>query len=573
VKDTPFRRVVWMMQHALAGAFLIFTAADASRQSTLLTQLRLGYGEPCTGAWIGHKGDCGSEVLTGPNGEEQKVQLLCYDTRPTKPAVTLAARGVRGKCFIPRNQPCTLDVQCQTATYCTPQGDGSICAASGLRIPVGGSETTTAESVVRLVQFLVTKLQQSIKENGVATIDGIMDTRSGVLSPYLANTILALQMLSALQRGFKAGSVMGQSPSSRSGATFVVSQGKFFLAKRIRPDEYANLAADLLAGLANHCKLREADCSAASLASCWAEAVLSCTTLNVPLLAFAHEQEHWVVLAMSGKLRGLASSQIEWQLEPWGSAAYYDVKPLWAKSNDRNGFLRTLSELEIQPEAEDAPAGLVEQWGTVSRTLTRDLLWLSQGRKDRPYIDYSVLFEVYSPQRQVPVAGRNCLSASPCFQASSAEGCHVVCVSLIDYFTSLDSFRELESLVKLDKFKDYAQKARNFLECSFADHLPSLPGMQVQGALQPGYEVLSMTATSTVPFKTGIKPSICAAYRGLACNDVRPIAMELGRGKVGADPDHGVYGLRCKFVIAKNRTAYCLRFAYELCMENRLAMQ
>merc|ERR1719291_982178 len=68
--------------------------------------------------------------------------------------------------------------------------------------------------------------------------------------------------------------------------------------------------------------------------------------------------------------------------------------------------------------------------------------------------------------------GRHCLEGPSCFEEDPVA-CHVLCVSIIDFFTRFTFHRWLESWWKRFKFHDYAQKAKDLLECPLSQRFPS----------------------------------------------------------------------------------------------------
>jgi len=190
-------------------------------------------------------------------------------------------------------------------------------------------------------------------------------------------------------------------------------------------------------------------------------------------------------MADSAQLRGLAISG-RWALRPMGAAKYYDVKPLWAKSHARPIFMQKLAELGMNPRAPAASAEMRAQWAALQATVLGDIDFVSQEGSiclpgglnipgscvSAPLIDYSLLFELYAPGRRVDIRGKHCLEALSCFEEDPAA-CHVLCVSVIDFFTKFTFKRWLESWWKRFKFHDYAQKTKDLLECPFSQRFPS----------------------------------------------------------------------------------------------------
>merc|ERR1719291_1009092 len=94
-----------------------------------------------------------------------------------------------------------------------------------------------------------------------------------------------------------------------------------------------------------------------------------------------------------------------------------------------------LTRLGINPETPTARSEIRTQWAALQATVDGDIEFLSQGGSDdAPLIDYSLLFEVYAPGRRVDTRGRHCLEAQSCFE-EDLVACHVLCVSIIDFFT------------------------------------------------------------------------------------------------------------------------------------------
>lgn len=199
-------------------------------------------------------------------------------------------------------------------------------------------------------------------------------------------------------------------------------------------------------------------------------------------------------------MRGLAVSRSSEDLEPLGTAQYHDVKPVWARSRARPGLLRRLSELGMNPTAAPAVAEMRAQWAAMQATVGGDIDFLArEGSDDRPFIDYSLLFEVYTPGRRVDVSGAHCLEARSCFE-EDPTGCQVLCVSIIDFFTRFTLYRYVESLWKKFKFHDYGQKVKDLLGCPLRQRLP-LPSTHAgsrDGFNVNGTEYLSSTPLSGV---------------------------------------------------------------------------
>ncbi|CAK0843581.1 unnamed protein product [Prorocentrum cordatum] len=335
----------------------------------------------------------------------------------------------------------------------------------------GATATEIARHVAMLIQSMAGSLSTSELLSGGGTrgphrLHGeFMDARSGAMSPFVVNPALAKQVLAEVARSFESAMLREDDDASRSGALFVVSGDGLFLGKTVRESEYQEFARHVIGPLARHAGLPHAVCRPGSLDSCWAEAALNRTSLNVPVLAFVHGHRHWIVMPASARMRGFAVSRSAQDLEPLGTAQYYDVKPIWAKSKARQGFLRQLAVLGMNPAAAPAIAEMQAQWVELKATVGGDVDFLSrEGSDERPFIDYSLLFEIYAPGRRVDVRGAHCLEARSCFE-EDPTGCRVLCVSIIDFFTRFSVYRHLESLWKKFKFHDYGQKVKDLLGC------------------------------------------------------------------------------------------------------------
>jgi len=260
--------------------------------------------------------------------------------------------------------------------------------------------------------------------------------------------------------------------------------------------------------------------------------------LNIPVLAFVHDDRYWLVMAASAHLRGLAISGSVDDLQPMGAAKYYDVKPLWAKSHARPIFMQKLAELGINPSAPAASAEMRAQWAALQATVIGDIDFVSQEGSlclpgglnipgscvNAPLIDYSLLFELYAPGRRVDIRGKHCLETPSCFEEDPAA-CHVLCVSVIDFFTKFTFKRWLESWWRRFKFHDYAQKTKDLLECPFSQRFPSPEASFANGGSMTMRPLDSISGDVRVVAKvrwvagSSYKESTCKPYLDMACEN------------------------------------------------------
>merc|ERR1719482_2148134 len=98
----------------------------------------------------------------------------------------------------------------------------------------------------------------------------------------------------------------------------------------------------------------------------------------MPVAAFKTGGEAWVVLPSAPAARCYA--QLGERPErhggrpgahcPLGKAELFDVKPLWAHSNQRAGFFRTIANFDFRPSRPQAQQKSKHQWEKVFETLS-----------------------------------------------------------------------------------------------------------------------------------------------------------------------------------------------------------
>jgi len=493
------------MQQGLAG--------NVGRRATV--------GERCAGgSWLFSDG-CPRERVTNLEGNTVEVALSCFRVGGRKPD-KLADWNEVGACFIPKGSQCDEDDQCRNGTSCMLDAGGDAYTCQEVAADHMFDTATAAEvaaHVAAIIRSMAERLSNSELVSGVRRAPGgFMDDRSGAMSPFVAKPALAKQALAAVAKSFVSATVKGKDAASRSGSLFVISGDGRFLAKSVREQEYEEFADRLIGPLARHADLAGADCQPGSSDACWAEAALNRTCLNIPVLAFVHNDRYWVVLPASAELRGLVISRSAAELQPLGAATYYDVKPLWAKSKARLDFMQKLTELGMNPMAQAASTEMRAQWAALRATVERDIDFVTrESSDDAPLIDYSLLFEVYTPGRRVDVSGRHCMEAPSCFENNPAS-CQVLCVSIIDFFTTFTFHRWLESWWKQFKFHDYAQKAKDLLACPFSQRFPLSDG---EGDGLTVTELNHSFVEVRVKVKWGKaglhKDSTCKPYMDMAC--------------------------------------------------------
>jgi len=517
---------------AVAGTTDIVTheATDGAARATAIVGAAEvpSVGQACTGNWLfGSGGGCGRHRVTDLDGTVSDVQLKCFKRDALK-ADELADRGERGICLIPKNEKCEEDEQCRSGTSCQPRGFDAVhrCREVCAECDADGEDDAgLAVRVAAVVRSMARSLSQSDLLRGTPVPGKFMDARSGALSPFVAQPAVAQHVLREVSVSFETAEIKGEDAASRSGSLFAISGDGRFLAKSVRETEYKELTGHLLDPMAKYLNLRDITCQPSAMDYCWVEGVLSRTTLNVPVLAFVHDGRYWVVMPAGAQMRGLAVSHSVGSLQPWGAATYYDLKPVWAKSSARPDFMKLLTELDFHPTSGSAPAEMRTQWAKLQAAVERDLDFIASEESDEdPYIDYSLLFEVYTPSRRVDVAGKNCIEGRSCFK-DDATSCWVICISIIDFYEKFSMFRYVESVVKSFKFHNYARKTKEMFRCAFSQNMSwtgetSLIDGVASSTSIPSSRVVNLTTSvnASIGF-AGILPDPvdCDPYLEMAC--------------------------------------------------------
>jgi len=500
------------------------------------------------------------------------VALSCFKRNGRKPD-EFVDWNEEGECFIPKESQCDEDDQCRNGASCMLDegGDAYTCQEVVVdHIFDDASAVEVAAHVAAIIRSMAQSLANSELLRQERAPGGFMDERSGAMSPFVVNPALAKQVLAEVATSFSSATVKGNDAASRSGALFVVSGDGRFLAKSAREPEYEEFADRLIGHLARHADLANAVCQSASSDACWAEAAINRTSLNIPVLAFVHDDRYWVIMPECAQLRGLSISRSVEDLHPLGEATYYDVKPLWAKSKARPDFMQKLAGLGINPTATAASTEMRTQWAALQATVSCDIDFVTrEGSDDAPLIDYSLLFEVYAPGRRVDIHGKNCLEASSCFEEDPVA-CHVLCVSVIDFFTKFNFKRWLEIWWKRFKFHDYAQKAKDLLECPFSQRFPPPDGdrgrVMVRRPTSTSSDV-EVVAQGMWGFGTRRK-SICKPFQDMACESV----VRQGKSETydcaqwWVKPRH-CFTANCTFQVEARYLDQCGSWMQELCEE------
>jgi len=292
--------------------------------------------------------------------------------------------------------------------------------------------------------------------------------------------------------------------------------------------------------------------------------------LNIPVLAFVHDDRYWVIMPASAQLRGLAISRSVEGLQPLGAAKYYDVKPVWAKSKARPDFVQRLAELGMNPMAPAASTEMRAQWAALQATVDGDRDFLSrEGSDDAPLIDYSLLFEVYAPGRRVDVRGRNCIEAPSCFDEDPAT-CHVLCLSIIDFFTKFSFKRRLESWWKRFKFHNYAQKTKDLFECQFSQRFPSPETSSANGGNLTMGPINGLPGAVRVVANVrwvigGYRVSTCKPYLDMACDFA--VSGTIRKGDCSSLKPRYCYEMICTFQVKARYVDHCGSWMQEWCQD------
>merc|ERR1712176_367075 len=101
-------------------------------------------------------------------------------------------------------------------------------------------------------------------------------------------TGLENDLLNQIARSFESAKAKKHGETSASGATFVYSGDKLFIAKKVRTSEYDAMADHLFEKIATHARLKSAPCRRTGGENCWAKIALEHTMLSLPLLAFKY---------------------------------------------------------------------------------------------------------------------------------------------------------------------------------------------------------------------------------------------------------------------------------------------
>lgn len=433
----------------------------------------------CRGHFFGSAGDCPAVVVVDESGQEHAVQMYCYDTLALNQGKK-TSRGELGSCFVPRKKPCNENDQCRPGTACLPseETDPLMYRCISISDSISESNISDVAGMVRtMAKYLLDSLPERHNASGLDGRAAVFDQRSGVLSPYLVSTPLARAAFEDISRSFVDG-ISGKHAASGSGASFIHSSDGLFIAKSLpRVSEWDDMALYLMESLPDLIGLRGKPCDGVA---CWARAALEETTLNVPVMAFKHFGKAWVVLPSVFVMRcyALHRQLPNSNCSLGGKPKLLDVKPPWARSKQRATFFRKLADLDFRPGGPDVPSKQRKAWLEVSGMLVSDTQYLASG--DYPFMDYSLLFEVYEPENRLEEPGSGCVPSRQCFLTEqstwdkkylrflnlSTKKCTILCVSIIDYFLRYDSTRKtIESTIIHNKWDEYDSKVVNMIAC------------------------------------------------------------------------------------------------------------
>lgn len=270
-------------------------------------------------------------------------------------------------CYVPRTRPCESTKQCRPGTGCRPQPQ----VESGPTLPYVCSvlepevDDGSADTVAQLVTKIAFDLKNAINDNDGINATGavqdsegnlvLQDFHSGVLSPYLAFRNLAKHVFQDMIDSFWGAHVRHHGDSSRSGASFFYSADSLFIAKKLsRVAEWEDMVIHLLGKLASQLDFADPICDE-SVESCWALHAMQKTVLNIPVLAFKHHSEAWVIIpntpvmrcyTMVGEHPGRAmQAGREGSLQPAGSLHPRNgVRELSARMSWRSGATKRALE-------------------------------------------------------------------------------------------------------------------------------------------------------------------------------------------------------------------------------------
>lgn len=394
------------------------------------------------------------------------MQRYCYAAQANK-LMRKADSGNAGRCYIPRSKPCSEDSQCRPGTSC--HCSGPYCNSSFTCEPRRDGSPQNATDVAQMVQLLAKDLLHSL-ESG--SIHGTLDLRSGVSSPYLPCPRVAQEMFHDVRQSFASAEGQEHKDSSRSGATFVNSFDGLFIAKLLpRIEEWDDLVMDLAKDLSKHATLCEGGDTS------WPRVALGSTLLNLPVMAFIAGDTAWVVIPAAAAVRcyahlegwppkGVLGAAADAKACPLGEPEYFDVKPDGAHSEQRASFLHTLAEVNFRPHGPTATERERSEWSAILQMLGRDAALL--GDRNPPYVDYSLLFEVYRPETldvSFTQFSLGCV-VQRSGDAEVAAGAFVVCLTVIDFFLRFDGvYKAFESVLVNDKWEDYQTKVRRLGSC------------------------------------------------------------------------------------------------------------
>jgi len=517
-----------------------FETIDETTDDTILfpgetNKAEPGVGASCLGSFYKQRGNCGSIYVQSPCGLDTIVQLYCYNQDSQTSPGTKAGSNKPGVCQIPRTKPCYADEHCRRGTYCLPTDAAPVfytCQEASMSNSYMTENKNRANAIVEMLLIVAVGYVESLDQTRVsgaqlhAVPTLIHDPRTGAVSPYGVNVNLAQTALGVMIRSFSSTfeATVQVQKASKSGAIFVYSGDGRFLIKSVRKEEFTNFAGTSAAKIASAGGLADVVCEDRDKEWCWAAAMLQHTALMVPMLAFSSPKtsEYWLVMPAAALFRGLAISQGE-TLEPWGEAAYFDVKPWPAKSNARERFLWKFARMNLLPFTDSSHGEEnVNHWVSLDKSIQAalELLGGDDGDDSSSSVDYSLLFEVYKPNRTVTNPGRHCVASKDCFPSRDQSGCRVLCLSIIDFLTTFNFARKIESMWKDGKFNGYNAKVKELLNCMSAPR-DTLPTRKQTWATQEdgqrtSVEKVSMPVDSAWETK---RYRVCLPYLEMACSE------------------------------------------------------
>mmetsp|Transcript_6540 Transcript_6540/g.20341 ORF Transcript_6540/g.20341 Transcript_6540/m.20341 type:complete len:609 (-) Transcript_6540:209-2035(-) len=405
---------------------------------------------PCEGSLVGGAGNCAQEWVMDEGGLSRMVQLHCFAVNSNAHYEALAGWQKPGECYIPPGSFCSSSRQCRIGTFCMADTSESGAEWACQELPIS-SNTNGVPEVAGLVQSRAAIMKEALKCSGAHC------GRTGILSVFAQAGPSLSPLFDEVYTSFQTVVAESHAETSASNAQFYYSGDKRFIAKKIRGSEYDAMADDLMEDLSEHANLQGKTCSAHD-PSCWARMAMESTTLNLPVLAFKHNSDHWVVVPVAQALRAYALTGNP-AAKPMVEPKIFDVKPLTARSNQRERFFELLADHNFSPSGSEESEAASE-FRRLRRTIFEDAAFLGE----RLFVDYSLLVEVYSPSSTVSAAGPGCARSQQCFGGESP--CTVLCVSIIDYFLKYDStWKVIESTIISGKWSKYTTKVKTLATC------------------------------------------------------------------------------------------------------------